>query len=215
MLKQNSETFIGITLVSQLLYRLLHQAPTNEFLSLLYDEQLFSDWPLELNNNTLQQGLSLLAERPNLSAINNDFAALFIGPNKLKAAPWASVYLNEEQITFGEQTLAIREFYTQFGVAIDTGEREPEDHIGLIFSFIAHLCELTAQQFDTNENTQVCPITTFLTDHVLTWAPRMLQTMKQNADTPYYQGIALVAEGTLRQLAQLVNAQYLIVTLHR
>ncbi|MGR5117217.1 TorD/DmsD family molecular chaperone [Vibrio astriarenae] len=215
MLKQDSQTFYGLSLVCRLLYRALHQSPDDEFINAIYSEELFRDWPVAVTNETLQEGLDLIAQRPALQEATDDFADLFIGPNKLAAAPWASVYLTEEQTTFGPQTLAIRDFYAQFGVEIQTGEREPDDHIGLIFSFMAHLCELTAQQFELDQNTQVCPITRFLSEHVLTWAPRMLQTMKKNATTPFYQGIAMVAEGTLRQLAQLTTAQYKIVTLYR
>lgn len=215
MLEQTSDTYIGLSLVSRLLYRALHIAPDEQFLSDLYKESLFSDWPVELTDPNLISGLALLEEAPLLSRAKSDFADLFIGPGKLGAAPWASVYLTEEQITFGEQTLAIRRVYSQFGVEINTGEREPDDHIGLIFSFIAHLCELAAQQLQENQNSPTHALRSLLTDHVLTWAPTMLQAMHNNASTNFYRGIALVAEGTLRQLAKLVKAQYLIVPLYR
>ncbi|MCQ1059332.1 molecular chaperone TorD family protein [Photobacterium sp. ZSDE20] len=215
MLEKNSQTFIGLSLVSRFLYRSLHQAPTQEFLNSIYDDKIVNDWPVEVTNSTLSDGISLITSKAQLTDINADFANLFVGPNTLGAAPWASVYLNEEQTTFGIQTLDIRFFYAQFGVEVDTGEREPDDHIGLIFSFIAHLCECIAEQLESDETLEVIPLTTFLSEHVLTWAPRMLQLMSKNAETEFYQGIALIAEGTLRQLAQLAQAKYLIVPLYR
>ncbi|MEZ9653093.1 molecular chaperone [Vibrio splendidus] len=215
MLKQNAQTLFGLSLVCRFLYSALHQAPNAEMLSAIYDDQLVNDWPIEMTHPLLTGGISLLQNKPVLNDLNIDFAELFIGPNQLKAAPWASVYLNEEQTTFGEQTLAIRSFYSQFGIEIDTGEREPDDHIGLIFSFLAHLCSLTADAMEQDDKSTVCPITRFLEEHVLTWAPRMLQLMKANASSDFYRGIAMIAEGTLHQLALLVNAKFLIVPLHR
>ena len=215
MLEHNSTTFIGLSLVCQLLYRTFHQAPNDELLSIIYDEELAADWAVEITNDKLKQGLALLTNKPRLEEVTQDFSTLFIGPNKLKAAPWGSVYLTEEQNTFGKQTLAIRQYYANFGLAIDTGEHEPDDHIGLIFSFVAHCCELNTQELESNGRVNDLAIRDFLTQHVLTWAPRMLQTMYKNAETPFYQGMALVAEGTLQQLAELVKAQYLIVNLYR
>jgi TorA maturation chaperone TorD len=39
-----------------------------------------------------------------------DFNALFVGPQTLKAAPYASVYLEEDASVMGKSTLSIREF---------------------------------------------------------------------------------------------------------
>ncbi|MGL6260878.1 TorD/DmsD family molecular chaperone [Vibrio sp. WXL210] len=215
MMKNCPDSYIGLSLILSMLYRALHQAPSDDFIRALYGNDVIEDWPLEVNNPALQQGLSLLASPADISLIQFDFAALFVGPNALRAAPWASVYLNEEQATFGAQTLAIRKVYNQFGLELQTGQHEPDDHIGIIFGFISYLCELIAEQQVNGQPTEESTLAVFLTEHVLTWAPRMLDTMRAAAESPFYQGIALVAQGTLRQLADLVNAQYQSVPLYR
>lgn len=217
MTEQQFHTIAGLSLVSRFFYQAFHQAPSAEFIQSIYQDDLIQQWPLEANNDTLEQGLALLKQQPDMAAINHDFADLFIGPNALKAAPWASVYLTEEQTLFGAPTAAIKQFYLQFGVEIDTGEHEPDDHIGLIFSFIAHLCEMALQQDIAHDQPSplLCALEKFLSEHVLTWAPRMLHIMREEASTDFYKGISLAAEGTLRQFAQLTKADYRIVRLYR
>ena len=217
MTEQQFHTVAGLTLVSRFFYQAFHQAPSTDFIHAIYQESLIEQWPLDVNNDALAQGLALLKQQPDMAAINQDFADLFIGPNALKAAPWASVYLTEEQTLFGAPTAAIKQFYLQFGVEIDTGEHEPDDHIGLIFSFIAHLCEMALQQdiADDQPSPLLCALEKFLAEHVLTWAPRMLHIMRDESTTDFYKGMSLAAEGTLRQLAQLTKADYRIVRLYR
>ncbi|WP_162046659.1 molecular chaperone [Vibrio taketomensis] len=207
----------GLTIASHFLYRALHQAANSEFIDALYQDALFDEWPVELSNDKVNRGLELLKAEPELAALGRDYAQLFVGPNALTAAPWGSVYLTEEQITCGESTLAIRDFYQAHGIAIDTGEREPEDHIGIIFSFIAYLTDtaLDAQVVEVSHNDSLQALQTFLTEHVLPWAPRFCLTMREAAQTPFYQGISYLAEGTLEQLAQLVDAKYKLVKLYR
>ncbi|MBE1277805.1 TorD/DmsD family molecular chaperone [Enterovibrio baiacu] len=211
------QTLASLTIASHFFYRALHQAPDAAFIDALYDEALFDEWPVEVRNDKVEHGLALLKARPDLQAISRDYAQLFVGPNTLAAAPWGSVYLAEEQTTCGKTTLAIRAFYADHGIAIDTGEREPEDHIGLVFSFIAYLVEtaLTTQVIEMAHNESLISLQTFLTDHVLTWAPRFFAVMREGATTEFYQGLSLLAEGTLEQLASQVDAQYKIVTVYR
>lgn len=217
------ETLAGLNIACHFFYQAFHHAPTEDFIATLGNEALMEHWPLEANSSKTTEALALInqsvadARENKISPLAQDYAALFVGPDKLKAAPWGSVYLTEEQTTCGESTLAIKAFYREFGVEIDTGENEPEDHIGLIFAFLAHLTDQALNTTEKKEEVQpwLCATGAFLTDHVLTWAPRFLNTMKENAETEFYQGISLLAEDTLEQLAKMVDADYKIVRLYR
>ena len=220
------ETLAGLNIASHFFYQAFHHAPANEFIQALHDEKLMEHWPVEALNEKTDQGLKAITD--NIRVINQnlldtlaqDYADLFVGPNALKAAPWGSVYLSEEQTTCGESTLAIKAFYREFGVEIDTGENEPEDHIGLIFAFLAHLTDQALEEASKEKDAEkvqpwLCATKAFLTDHVLTWAPRFLEIMRENASTEFYRGISLLAEGSLEQLAKITEADYKIVRLYR
>ena len=49
--------------------------------------------------------------------MHDDHRRLFLGPERVLACPYESVYLNEEHLTFGSQTLAVREWYSRYGFA--------------------------------------------------------------------------------------------------
>ncbi|MEA7543853.1 molecular chaperone TorD family protein, partial [Salmonella enterica subsp. enterica serovar Montevideo] len=49
-------------------------------------------------------------ERQQLRLSIHDFNALFVGPGKLLAAPFASVYLEDDALVMGKATLEIRDF---------------------------------------------------------------------------------------------------------
>ena len=217
------ETLAGLNIASHFFYQALHHGPACEFIQALHDEKLMEHWPVAASNKKTGQGLEKITgsissiDQVLIGSLSRDYAALFIGPDKLKAAPWGSVYLSEEQTTCGESTLATKAFYREFGIEIDTGENEPEDHIGLIFAFLAHLTDQALEDASREKDVQpwLCVTRAFLTDHVLTWAPRFFEIMRENSDTDFYQGISLLAEGSLEQLAALTEAEYKITRLYR
>ncbi|EHN8455347.1 molecular chaperone TorD family protein, partial [Salmonella enterica subsp. enterica serovar Enteritidis] len=58
-----------------------------------------------------------------------DFNALFVGPGKLLAAPFASVYLEDDALVMGKATLEIREFMAALGLSVNQESNIPDDHI--------------------------------------------------------------------------------------
>ena len=205
----------------QLIYQCLHKTPDVEFLEQL--KQLADHGQDSDSHDDINDGLALIARGLRSSApeairhIQADYAELFVGPGELKAAPWASVYLTEEQTLCGEPTLAVKQFYRDCGVEIDTGTREPEDHLGLMFAFMAdRLAKMVETEPDSAcLDTQRGVLKDFLSEHVLTWAPRFLEVLYDNAQTDVYRGISQLVKGSLEQLAELTEAEYRIVRLYR
>lgn len=208
------EWLARMTFSSRVLWQLWRQAPSAERLRDL--APFLDEWPLGEEHKDIQSGLAFMkaGRAEDLAALATDYADLFIGPDTLKAAPWGSVYLNEEQITFGETMLAVRAFYKDHGLEIATGEHEPDDHIGLMFAFIAWLGETGLEQSEMNPTTQnYKPLTDYfnaisqlLSEHMLTWAPRLCQLVEERATTDFYKGLGLVTVGTLTTMAELVGA---------
>lgn len=61
---------------------------------------------------------------------------------KVLAPPWGSVYMSEERLVFQKETLEVRNWYREFGLAAENLYREPDDHIALELGFLAHLAKL-------------------------------------------------------------------------
>ncbi|MCG9014619.1 molecular chaperone TorD family protein, partial [Laribacter hongkongensis] len=116
---------------------------------------------------------------------------LFVGPAALPAPPWGSVYLDEESVLFGDSTRALQAFAGRHGIALETGQREPLDHFGLVCWLVAHAAEAGDE----------AAVHELLCEHLLPWSGRFLSLFEEaSAGTPFYQAAAGLARLTLDAL---------------
>lgn len=132
---------------------------------------------------------------------------LFIGPEKVLAPPWESVYFNDERNIFQEQTLQVRQWYRQFGLEPEKLHSEPDDHVGLEFAFLAHLARLALEALERDDTAAFDQYLDaqrrFLVEHPLQWVPLWATLVTENARTDFWRGVALLARGVTIALAQL------------
>ncbi|KHT62859.1 DMSO reductase maturation protein [Photobacterium gaetbulicola] len=121
-----------------------------------------------------------------------DFQQLFEGCEVMPAPPWGSVYLDKEQVIFGETTVAYRRFLADKEMSLDTGMREPEDQFGLMLMAMSKLAEAEDRE----------AIKALLSVHLLPWATRYLELMQKNANTQSYQLLGAMAEQWLAFIAE-------------
>ncbi|NUU67894.1 Tat proofreading chaperone DmsD [Enterobacteriaceae bacterium BIT-l23] len=112
---------------------------------------------------------------------------LFVGPWALPAPPWGSVWLDRENVLFGDSTLALRQWMQSRGVAHHSVQNEPEDQFGTLLMLAAWLADAGQQQ----------ALDELLAWHLLPWAPRFLACFVENAAHPFWQGLGELAQLTL------------------
>ncbi|RKF20071.1 DMSO reductase [Alginatibacterium sediminis] len=117
--------------------------------------------------------------------LNNDFFLLFEGGEIMHAPPWGSVYLDKEQVIFGDSLLSYRSFLKRQGIELNTGMREPEDQFGLMLFAMSQLIE-------TNSDIRI--IKELLTEHLLVWCYRYLELVEANALSNSYKVLAQLAK---------------------
>lgn len=127
--------------------------------------------------------------------IHFEHQRLFIGPNKLPAPPWSSVYLGEEKIIFDEHTLKVRDFYRRWSLEPVEIKKIPDDHIGLELEFISVLIGetitfLKQEQID-KANEALSDQEIFLDEYILTWVWDYCFLLKEASQHPLYKGLAL------------------------
>lgn len=76
-------------------------------------------------------------EDEGLQPVHEDFNRFFVGPYKLPAPPWGSVYTDPESVIFGNETLAVRQWMRDNLVKMNLPEREPEDQFGLMLLMVS------------------------------------------------------------------------------
>jgi len=176
----------------------------------IVSERLFESWMLPENDPFTARGLALLnafiaqADDNTLQSVRNDYAALFVGPAKLKAPPWESVYLSRDHILFERQTVAVRAFYAAYGLQSNHLHIEPDDHFGMELLFIAHLLGTALSHEAVGEIAEraqvMAGVSKFMESHLLTWSEPFLARVVYHAETDYYRGVAYLAAGALSTL---------------
>lgn len=95
----------------------------------------------------------------------------FVGPRKLAAPPWGSVYLDSEAVVFGDSCLAISRWMRAQGIELHEAEsREPIDHIGRMLALLSWLASNRPEL-----------VGEFLDQHLLPWAPDLSRKAQQRS----------------------------------
>ena len=215
------EALVGEMLLLSMVGRILYTYPFNEertWLQSLIDEDIFSEAPFAADNDDSKTGLKLLQKwgKEGLSdesfeRLRADYTRLFIGPGKVIAAPWESVYFSDERLTFQEQTLDVRNWYRRFGLEADKIHQEPDDHIGLELLFLSHLAAQGIQALNEQDNTRFEMLLDaqreFLQKHVGSWALTWCELVEENARTDFYKGLASLTRGVLSELSAVLKVK--------
>jgi len=140
------------------------------------------------------------------SDLEVDYVRLFIsGNDSVQAPPWESVFVNADPTLFQGSTMHVRSWYRRFGLEAENLHHEPDDHIGLEFAFISHLCSIALDYANTSDevmfNKTVADLTEFTTHHVFRWGLRWCDLVIEKAKTKFYRGAALFSKGILINLA--------------
>ncbi|MBP1759719.1 MAG: cytoplasmic chaperone TorD family protein [Firmicutes bacterium] len=173
---------------------------TQEALQLLLneDEQQFDTY-FELLTQ-LRQALEDDAEIT-LDKLKDEYTYLLIGPNKLPAPPWESVYLTKERTIFQESTLNVRRIYLGYNFLPANYPHEADDHLALELDFMAHLAELTQGCFEEEKTEEIKKLLldqkAFLDEHLLVWIGDFAKQIQQGKTQYFYPQIAELMEQVL------------------
>lgn len=209
-----TDILMGEALICGLLSKALYIYPDKAWLQSLIDGDVFAEAPFGSGQADIDAGLALLqgwsAENTDqlsqaaFDAVEADYMHLFVGPGKLLAPPWESVYSNRERVLFQKETLQVRNWYRRFDLQIEHLYNQPDDHIGIEFSFLAHLAQLSLQAFEAGDQPRFEKVLNaqreFIRTHLSRWVPRWSADVVANARTPFFTGLAQVAIGVLKEL---------------
>ncbi|MEH6531158.1 MAG: molecular chaperone TorD family protein [Photobacterium frigidiphilum] len=136
-------------------------------------------------NETAFSAFISAIDSTNEESLRADFQLLFEGCEIMPAPPWGSVYLDREQVIFGDSTLRLRQFLASHNMLLDTGMREPEDQFGLTLLALANIID----QCD-----DVTIVTALLADHFLPWAYHYLTLVQKHGQTDVYKVLAEITQ---------------------
>ncbi len=151
-------------------------------------------WPFgeeRIVRQSLRHMAALLEGEHNLPRLSHEYRCLFVGPNKLKAPPWGSVYTDRECVIFGESTLALNAWMRRNAIVRAGTENQPCDHIGVELALVSWLAG--------RKPDLLCE---FLREHVLSWSYRYFEALRNAAHGGFYDALAQLSDTTLRDIQQ-------------
>lgn len=172
-----------------LFYYAPDSAEASALVSALKTDGWQAQWPLDPTTlSALAVQLQTEADEP----LPQAWQRLFIGPYALPSPPWGSVWLDRENVLFGDSTLALRQWMRDNGIQFAMQQNEPEDHFGALLLLTAWLAE----------NGRHTECEQLLAWHLLPWSTRFLDVFIDNADHPFYQALGELTRLTLVQWAK-------------
>jgi TorA maturation chaperone TorD len=207
------ETLAGEALVFGLAGRAFYGGPDRPWLDGLVRDDVFAEAPIAGDHADTRTGLARLqrwstANRGGLSdaefeALEAEYARLFVGPGAVVAPPWESVHFSEERLLFQRETFEVRAWYSRFGLEVPNLHAEPDDHIGLELSFVAHLATLGLRAIQAHDGDRLREALDaqrrFLAEHLGRWGPGWCARVEETSGSDFYRGLALLARGTLSE----------------
>lgn len=187
--------------------RLHLMSPDEETLSLMKD--LLDEWPFEAEGDT-EFGLTELRasfeDKETVVDIRRDHNLLYGVTATAKVPPYESVHRGDDGLVFDEETLQVRAEYRKLGLQAPKLNREPDDHIGLEFNFIAQSALKALDALEAGSETDASRYygigVQFMNSHIMEWAPLMLEDAAEQADTRFYRAIMYLSLGALAAYAQ-------------
>jgi len=147
-------------------------------------------------NNMWQELLEKAPELDRIKSLEVDYSKLFLGPFRLLAPPYGSVYLDSGGRVVGESTINIRNFYLDEG--IDINIKEMPDHIAIELEFMYYLInkEINAindgndDRLGKSRNKQLY----FLNEYVCCWISQFCRKVRDNSKTDFYKYLSELTE---------------------
>ena len=132
-----------------------------------------------------------------LAEIKSEYTYLLIGPNKLPAPPWESVYVNKAPVLFQKSTLKVRQAYLKYNLLPLNYPHVADDHIATELDFLANLAKLSVHAYMQEDIPEVKKILTdsknFLDQHLLKWVGEFAKQIQQKNNHLYPQ-LAILTE---------------------
>lgn len=114
-----------------------------------------------------------------------DFNRLFVGPQRLLAPPYASVYLSEDRLIMQQETLEVRKIYAMLGLQVGEINHIPDDFLGYELYFLSAVLDMVTKGKDDVAEAAKELYYSFLQDHVMNWAGKHFDRVAEQAATEF------------------------------
>lgn len=191
-----------------LLKNIFLKPPSQDLLNYLKELGGFND---KVSTPDIVKGLDLLRKgadcEPEKLALEH--TRLFIGPYRLPAPPYESVYRTAERLVMQQPTIEVRKAYLQAGLQVKGIHTNPDDHISAELEFMEYLCDKTASSMrnqDAHKAMKHIELQEkFLEEHLNIWVPAFSEDILKSTEQDFYRGAASLLRGFISLETELTK----------
>jgi len=140
----------------------------------------------------LIEGLIEAGDKP--VALQVEYARLFVGPFKVPAPPYESMFRVESRGSImGESTMEVRRLYREEGLDLSSEVQDLPDHILAELDFMSYLCDREAElrsEGSAEAETYLKKQEAFLSSHLTKWIPQFSQAASSATREDFYRLLA-------------------------
>ena len=148
-----------------------------------------------------ETSLLRLGGLPPLIELQKDYAHLFVGPFKVPAPPYGSVYLEDNERVCGDSTMEVIARYNEEGLRLTLAE--PADHVAIELEYMHLLIfrqmRAVASGDEDSATGYLEKQRDFLENHLGPWMPLLTEKIAENAGTDFYRQVAAATDDFIRQ----------------
>lgn len=167
------------------------EEPTVEVLALLehdalqevFDMYSSQSQQLEVKYTSIQKALAKLP-RDKAEASEHllkIYYSLFMGPGRMDAPPWETLYVSKDQALFQQTTLGLRKEYVKHGFIPQSYPHVADDHLGLELHYVTLLAQRMIEAYASHDTqslvSNIKASCDFLENHLERWLPQFLQAL--------------------------------------
>jgi len=153
---------------------------------------------LFLNSDAFAPAMLMRSElqlTENIEILKVEFSRLFIGPYRLAAPPYGSIYLEGKRKIMGDSTIDVHKRYIDNGLAISENFKDVPDHIAAELEFMYFLVfkEISAIRSEQLNEGSECLYRqqSFLSDHLGAWVQDFTHDTELGTEFDFYRNLAI------------------------
>jgi putative dimethyl sulfoxide reductase chaperone len=138
-----------------------------------------------------------------LERVRRDHMRLFVGPEKLLAPPYGSVYLDGKHELFGPSTKAVERLYAEAGLRTADTLKDAPDHVRVELDVMHMVVERTLDAMHEGDwmraESLVRVQAALLQHHLSRWVTPFATVIRTGAGTAFYRRVAELLEAVVKQ----------------
>ncbi len=143
-----------------------------------------------------------------------EYTRLFIGPYKMLAPPYESVYHNGDGTLMGNSTLEVMSLFREAGYSLADDYHDAPDHIATELEFM-HILVAGISEFVQKNDTVAAEqymriLISFLTDHLANWIPGLTRQVETVTGSEFYRSLARITRRTIEDDVKRLQREDLV-----